>query len=236
MHSESLNQKPAALTERLHISSSKRQRKMDKKLKFHTLSKLGNIQDKSKGPRIDNATSKATLAPQSSEKNYSNAAVERKDETEREKPKEKLEAEKHPTSILRFDNASNGDLRRKKKKKRKRRNPESPTITVIKINVQNDEAQASKTFRDFVHGFTDQPNIDHALSASKAAHEANDKQIHKDSAHGSGMANPLSELASTNSNSKLRGRRDRGSKRKPANSDSKAAPSVAVAKVKDHHS
>jgi hypothetical protein len=240
LHSTGVNENPAKLAEMPSVTMSKKERKRAKRRRRSTLNKAeGNMDVKSEVLLPANRISKSALMTQFSTKHSGETGGETKrNETAvaklegpiGAKPMGKLKVESFTASKQGVHNDVGGeswDLRQKKKKKRKRKTADGWNNKADPLDAKTEAKPDDSNI-----------NIDsfqHREDSRKTAkHEK--EGIKKDTADDNGSAKPTTELISTNSNKKMQGRRNRGTKKKAVTAPPKASPFAETESEKVHHS
>lgn len=239
LYSNGVDRRPAELAETPSVSKSRKERKMAMRQKHSTLIK-------SEDPSPANTISKSTptthpearhIGKAGSETKYNKKVAAEDEEPLRLRPTKNPNFENSPNNDQHFHNDTGVDLRKRKKKKRKRKSLGAATEIA---GPSDAKAQAEPDNNNIninsVQPSKGPPDIGHVQEEGRTTAEHERKRVKEDTADDNGIAKPLSELMPTNSNKRMQGRRDRGTKRKAATAIPKPSTFAANEAVKDHHS
>jgi hypothetical protein len=250
LQSSGRNQKPIKLVETPPISEPRKKRKKARVRKRLALTKLvGSINVKPEDQLPTNTISKPTSTTQPDTMYIGKAGGE----TRHDKP---LSPEDGKSAVLKLTKESkvesfitnyqgvhnyaggdSWDLRQRNKKKRKRKTVDSSTNKAVSLDAKTEAEPDDSNIRiHSVQPSKGQPDTENFREDSRAIAELEKEGIKKNTVDDNGTAKPLSKLMSANSNKKMKGRRDRGTKRKPVTATHKASTFAAGEAVKDHHS
>jgi len=243
------NHKHIKLVETPPISEPRRKRKKARVRKRLALTKLvGSINVKPEDQLPTNTISKPTPTTQPDTMHIGEAGGE----TRHDKP---LSPEDGESVVLKHSeeskfesfitnqgvhNYAGGDswnLRQRKKKKRKRKTVDSSTNKAVSLDAKAEAVPDDSNIRiHSVQSSKGQLDIENFREDSRTITELEKEGIKKDTADDNGTAKPLFKLISANSNKKMKGRRDRGTKRKLVTAIPKTSIFAAGEALKDHHS
>lgn len=245
-HSTDDNQEPAAVSDVPPIPKSRKERKKAMRRKRLSLNKLeGSMgvkpEDSSPGNTASEFAPTRQLGAEHADEGDGEIGQENPISTKSGKPvgmngPEKLQVETgtgYNRGIHEDAGGDSWDLRRKKKKKRKRKKIDSSANNAGSLAAKTKaEPDDSNTNLNILKP----PPNPHGREVGKTFAEHEKEIFMGHIANENGLVKPQSEPMSTNSNKKIQGRRDRGTRKKKITPTPDASTSTAIEAVKDHHS